>query len=259
VVSGSDSPTVARLEEVGLNSWPALRQTLYDGWVLRFSGGYTKRANSVNPVYGSTLDPAEKIAHCEAVYAEQGLPAVFRLTPFSRPAELDRLLDERQYTVGRSAQVRTIALEEPAAAVAPAEPRGRLREESLAHWLETFCRLSGAEVADHDTHAAILEAITACRLLGSLEVAGRVVSCGVAVVEGTFCGLFDLVTDPELRRRGHGRDLTLALLDWARAHGARHGYLQVMEVNRAARSLYDRLGFREAYRYWYRFPAGSAE
>ena len=57
-----DIITIRTIEEAGLNAWPAHQQTLYDGWVLRFADGYTKRANSANSVYRSTLALAGKIA-----------------------------------------------------------------------------------------------------------------------------------------------------------------------------------------------------
>jgi GNAT superfamily N-acetyltransferase len=44
------------------------------------------------------------------------------------------------------------------------------------------------------------------------------------------------------------------MLGWAQENGARHAYLGVVELNSPARRLYDKLGFREAYRYWYRVP-----
>ena len=47
-----------RLEEVAMNAWPALQQMLFDGWILRFAQGYTKRANSVHPLFESHLDTA---------------------------------------------------------------------------------------------------------------------------------------------------------------------------------------------------------
>jgi len=43
--------TIRSVEERSLNAWPSLHQMLYDGWVLRFSNGYTRRANSVSPIY----------------------------------------------------------------------------------------------------------------------------------------------------------------------------------------------------------------
>ena len=76
-----DVITIRQIEEAGLNAWPAHQQMLYDGWLLRFADGYTKRANSVNPVYRSNLEIDEKIKTCQEIYRNQGLPAVFRLTP----------------------------------------------------------------------------------------------------------------------------------------------------------------------------------
>jgi hypothetical protein len=67
-------------EELTLNAWPPLQTLLYDGWLLGFSGGYTRRANSVQPLYPSTLPLAEKIAECEATYAARCIPLTFKIT-----------------------------------------------------------------------------------------------------------------------------------------------------------------------------------
>jgi len=62
------------LEELALTTWPALQQWLYDGWVVRFADGHTRRANSINPLYPSHQDAAAKIAQCEQWY----VVAIFR-------------------------------------------------------------------------------------------------------------------------------------------------------------------------------------
>ena len=77
---------IRSIEELSLNAWPALNTAFYDGWVLRFAEGYTRRANSINPLYPSTLDPIEKIRVCEEIYAARGQDIVFKLTPACEPA-----------------------------------------------------------------------------------------------------------------------------------------------------------------------------
>jgi hypothetical protein len=75
-----------RIEEASLNSWPAFQQMLFDGWVIRFAGGYTRRANSVTPIYTPSLPIQQKIAACENFYQKKQLPTIFRLLSFSPAA-----------------------------------------------------------------------------------------------------------------------------------------------------------------------------
>ena len=65
-------------------------------------------------------------------------------------------------------------------------------------------------------------------------------------------GLFDLVTAPELRRRGFGTRLVAELLEWGRGRGAARAYLQVVAGNADAVRICERAGFHPAYPYHYR-------
>ena len=243
------NPTLPRrIEEASLNAWPALQQVLFDGWILRFSRGYTKRANSVNPLFASNMDADAKVDACEELYAERGLPTVFRLTPFSCPSELERILEARGYGLVDPTSVQYLDLRDWDSPSPLTEPAG----ERLEDWMEVFCRLKGSPIGESQTHKEMLAAIPGNRFLASLADAGQVVACGLGVLENDCFGLFDLITDPHHRNRGHGTELVSGLLRWARDHGGRHAYLQVMHTNKPARHLYGKLGFRELYAYWYR-------
>jgi len=94
-MADASSPAVdpRRVEEAGLNALQTQRQLFYDGWLLRVSPGKAKRARSVNPHFESSLPLPEKIAYCERIYEERGLPALFRMTPFAQPRTLEAALD----------------------------------------------------------------------------------------------------------------------------------------------------------------------
>ena len=72
------------------------------------------------------------------------------------------------------------------------------------------------------------------------------------MLERESLGLFDIVTDAGQRRKGYSRRLMGGLMHWARNAGATRAYLQVMLDNTAALRLYEKMGFKEIYRYWYR-------
>lgn len=242
-----------RIEEASLNAWPALRQVLVDGWVLRFANGYTKRANSVNPLYPSSGDLEANVAACEWIYRDQGLPPVFRLTPPFAPAGLDELLERRGYRYADPTYVLHLDLRErPAESGSSAE----LREETLDAWFPVHSALVGVSAETQAKHRAILDAVVPRRLFAFRREDAEAAACGLGVLEGDLFGLFDLVTAPERRGRGHGAALVAGMLEWARERGAAHAYLQVVEANAPARRLYEKLGFGELYRYWYRIPPG---
>jgi ribosomal protein S18 acetylase RimI-like enzyme len=244
----SGAPPTRVVEELTLNAWPALQTLLYDGWVVRFADGYTRRANSVNPLYRSTLPLAEKVARCEELYGSRGLSTVYKLTAASEPAELDGLLNARGYA--REAET-IVQLADLSGLPASSDPDVSVVDELPAGWLESLCGF-GSSFRHLSTMAAMVRAMAPTAGFAALPVDGETVALGLAVVEGPYVGLFDIVTAPTFRRRGFGERVVTRLLRWGRERGASTGHLAVMDDNAPARRLYAKLGFREAYRYWYR-------
>ena len=239
-----------QIEEAALNAWPAIHQFIYDGWILRFSMGYTKRANSVNPLYASTLDLETKIMGCEKAYAQQGLPPIFRITPLAAN-ELDSVLERRGYRKIDLTHVMVLNLTQRSFL----EPQEiGLRELPLEQWMGVYSTVSESVVGKQPGHVEILRGILQLHLLAALEKSGQWLSCGLGVLERNLFGLFDIITHSSVRREGFGTRLMEGMLGWAEFQGATVSYLQVMDTNAPARWLYQRLGFEDVYSYWYRVP-----
>lgn len=237
------------IEELTLNHWQPLSTSLYDGWVLRFAKGYSKRANSVQPIYPSTLDVHEKIKTCENIYSSNRLNTIFKITPFVQPGELDQLLQDKGYDVVDRTLVQLRDLKD----LKDAEHlQVHIEEQLTEEWLNHFCRLNAVSEAFRGTMAQMLFNVRAKTRFITLFVDGFVVACGLGVVERGFIGLHDIITDKGYRNRGLAEQMILHLLHWGKRHGAVSSYLQVVEGNAAARRLYAKLGYTDAYSYWYR-------
>ncbi|NJK55561.1 MAG: GNAT family N-acetyltransferase [Pleurocapsa sp. SU_5_0] len=57
------------------------------------------------------------------------------------------------------------------------------------------------------------------------------------------------------RRRGYATQLMAAMTDWGRNRGATKVYLQVETANQPGINFYNKLGFTEAYQYFYRIKS----
>jgi ribosomal protein S18 acetylase RimI-like enzyme len=239
---------IHELEERAASAWPALATVYLDGWVVRFADGYTRRANSASPLYEGSGRPDEKIDQCERLYAARRQRCIFKLTPAQ--AALDDLLACRGYSREAPSLVQVADL-----ARLPAAPSAAVTgtERPSERWLGDFARLNGVAEPHAAAMRRVLEAIVPSRRFGLLEVDGETAALGLAVVDRGWVGLYDVVTAPARRGQGHATGLLLHLLGWAAAEaGATRAYLQVAADNAPALALYRKLGFTEAYPYWYR-------
>lgn len=238
------------LEELTINALPALHTIIYDGWILRFAGGYTRRANSVSALYAGDLSPEAKIAGCETAYARSGLPTIFKLTPTPMHQEIDALLDARGYANESGASVQVLELDNDQL---PQPPGQAVLETTLRNeWLAAYFRLNQVAAHNQTLLAQMLRMIQPALCQAAVYEGDAVAAVALGVLEAGHLGIYDVVTDPQQRGRGFARALMLHLLHWGKAQGAHTAYLQVVEANTPAIRLYAGLGFTPRYAYWYR-------
>ena len=235
-------------EELSLNAHPALQTQLYDGWVLRFANGYTKRANSINPLYSSSLDLHVKITYCEEMYQKHGLPVVFKLTDDSDP-QIDKMLDERAYEVVEPTYVMSMDINDR-----DYHTKGAIiTDHADEKWLDAYYTFGKySDSLRMATAKQILDSVKNQMLCGLIIKDGKAVACVSAVIEREHMALLNVVVDESWRGKGYGMEICEALLAEAKQVGAKTAYLQVVQANHVALSLYKKLGYQVAYSYWYR-------
>src|SRR6266568_183780 len=104
-----------RIERLHVRAWPAFETADIDGWLWRYSGGGSQRANSVSTVDFSGDDPAAALDEVEARYRARD--AIVRLHTYdlSAPAGLADLLQGRGYRAGET----TVTMAKPVGATNP--------------------------------------------------------------------------------------------------------------------------------------------
>lgn len=84
-------------------------------------------------------------------------------------------------------------------------------------------------------------------LVGENE-AGRISASVMVGHDGHWGWLYYVACSPDLRRRGIGRQIVRAALDWLRQRGVVKAQLLVRETNAGVVGFYERLGFERAPR-----------
>ena len=220
------------MERRALASWPAAEVVELGDWVLRASGGYSARANSVLAIGSPQPLPA-----VEAFYAARGLPAWAQVVAGS---PLVALLEDAGWVAARPGEADSLF---QVASVARA-----LRSAGSPPLGATFSARAWPDTPD--PARTIMEGPAE---VGFLSIGSRargriaVTSHGVDV----WAAITDVWVSPEARRQRLGYAVMAALLDWAAERGAGTAYLQVRGDNPSALALYAKLGFvtHHTYRY----------
>jgi len=251
----SDIELAWRVEATCFSAFPSLKQAILAGWLLRFSEGLSRRANSANPLQPDHAPPEALIEAIEALYRRQAQPAIVRVPSFL--TAIDAPLEGRGYTSEGESCVLYGAIDGVAAV---ADPGIELSPHAGTEWLAAMAALQGHSAAHRQTYRRIVRAIAVPAAFAGLRIDGRLAALAYGTISDGLLCYESVITDPRRRRQGLARRVVASLAAWGREAGARGVCLQVEATNTPALSLYDRFGLKtELYRYHYlRQPQDAA-
>jgi len=236
-----------RMERLHVRAWPAFETALVDGWLWRYSGGGSQRANSVSTIDFTGSDPIAALSEIERRYAAKAARAQIHTFGAGAPSGLDAVLAARGYAGGET----TVTMFKRVRPVASPEDV-TISDVADEEWRTVY--LGAITENRRAVNRRILETIPAPRAFFSCRRDGRAVSTALCVADGDCAVVECVATRQDARRQGRAASIMGALEAWAGQQGARLLGLQVVETNRAARTLYERLGFVDGTvnRFWVR-------
>lgn len=249
-MTSADLEHIRAIEEVAADAVPAAVVERLDGWRLRFNFGVKRRPNSVLAnADGGEMGLTAKLERAEAFYAAHGLKARFQLCPASVPAGLDAVLEARGYARAPEAVCVQVAdlkdIRFPA--VGPV-----LLEQPTQTFLDLYCDIEGLTGVKAEAFRDMLTKLPGEAVFAlAHDVEDRPAAVGVGVAHGGRLGLFNIATHPDARRQGLASAVVGELCRWGKRKGLSEAYLQVAMGNLGARAVYERLGFRTLYEYFY--------
>ncbi|MBN2045370.1 MAG: GNAT family N-acetyltransferase [Anaerolineales bacterium] len=247
-----DTSLVRLIEELAANAWPAEIVQHLGGWRLRYSGGSSRRVNSVWPNLPPAGDQIETaLAAVEEFYQRHNTIPRFQICPASLPQELPAMLAALGYHTDAHTAVKIAPVKTVLANTKQSACKITSSATLTEAWFQSYTRASGYMQESLPIRRGILNRIGPEKNFILLTENGKQVATGLGVLERGWMGVFCVVTDSICRRRGFASGVMHLLADWGKSRGAEKIYLQVMEDNTPALRLYQRMGFEHLYQYSY--------
>jgi GNAT superfamily N-acetyltransferase len=232
----TSNETVRSLERLHVRAWPAAETERIDGWLWRWSGGGSQRANSVSTIDFIGNDLAAALDRVEARYRARSSPIQLHTYDLTEPAGLAALLTERGYGAGET----TLTMLATATPTAP-PPCVTVTDDPGAEWLAVY--LEAVTESRRAVNQRILRCIPDPRAFFAVRRGGRGISTALGVADGGHAVAECVATRLDARGQ-RGAELAMrALMAWAASLGAHTVGLQVVDGNQPATALYRRLGF----------------
>ena len=237
------SVRIQELENVLTATWPPVKQELFGKWLLRTSGKFTMRANSVLPCGKAPFgEPPEEIdeaiAHVIAHFEKHGL-----VPTFSIPLPTYQELDSKLFDNGWIEKVRAHVM------VGDISPLAMNKNRFKTTISESF---DDAFLALQDDHgvAELMRSYPA--LYASVFDGEKLIGVGRTSHADGWSALSRVFVDPAYRGQGVSKLIVNALLGASFEAGIKKSVLQVDSKNTVAISLYSSLGFSFHHEYVYR-------
>lgn len=240
--AGKGSPLSLRINEIERTAsatWPAAEQVALGDWILRATGKFTMRANSVLALGEPHIEIHEAINKVVAFYSERNLTPTFHIA-LPTYVELDALLESEGWTEKVIVHVMVCDIHV-----------GEMDQKDFGVW--EFSDLPSDEwigLQNDEGAKEIMERYPA--IYAGLRVGGELVAAGRAANFEKWTVLTRLFVQPDFRGKGLGKDLVTQLLETAKKKGATKALLQVDSKNTAAIALYKKMGFTLHHAYKYR-------
>lgn len=245
-LAGHGAPLSLRiheLESVLAATWPPAHQEFYGKWLVRTSGKFTMRANSVLPSgkapFGEPAGDIEQaILHVRSHYEQAGLVPTFSI-PLPTYQELDSKLFEDGWIEKVRAHVMVADIEYAEQVLS------KFTVTTSSDFDDTWLALQG----DHGV-ADLMRAYPA--IYASVFDGQKLIAIGRTAHSLGWSALSRVFVDPAYRGQGVSKLVVTSLLNAASKEGINKAVLQVDSKNETAINLYSSLGFRFHHEYVYR-------
>ncbi|MEE6132189.1 GNAT family N-acetyltransferase [Priestia sp. GS2] len=243
--------TLRLLEQLAPNAWPAHTNEKLGDWTLRYTFGYTKRANSVRAVGSLPLDP-NWLQKVENFYESKNASSCFHISQLS-PAQLDETLALKGYQKIDECFTMMAACEDVLQNVKlDIQYDADYLSEATSAWVHEFLTLEDFSKDRFDAYTHIFSSINAPKTFLRLSGTNETIGLGSVVVEQGYGCISNVVVHAKHRRKGIAKELVSALVQCAQRQEADYVYLQVVKGNQPAVDLYEKLGFKAVSSHHYR-------
>lgn len=242
-----------------IDAWPAIKEQTDDGWLLRRSGGHTRRANAVYPLELGQYPMPKKVSVVEQFYLERRLRPMFRLTPASEPPELDTYLADRGYAqIGRTWVLGTGPIERHPVILAGEKAEGTLKLEATMSedWFDRTNIWLGYEPEPPAVRRELLSRVCKKSLWATwLDPTGHITAAALVALHEPWAFVPFMVAEAEQWGRGHRIALLVAVMH--RLHQRMPGKIRELAIEVEAKDelgkhLIESLSFEARYPTWYR-------
>ena len=234
------------IERAAVKAWPAEETADIDGWVWRYTGGGSLRANSVSALGFAGRDVDAAIAEVEWRYRARRAPVIFQMSPERMPSDLDNRLAKCGYrmrepctTLAKSIDPKLLPPDDVTIADSPSQ-----------EWLQIY--LAGISPDRRKIAPAILKRVPGPKAFAIARRNGEPVSTALGVLDGTVVIAECVSTRADRRRTGSGSAVMRGIEAWGAKHGATIIGLQAVAANRAAQAMYAALGYQKVGEHHYR-------